>query len=64
MQDRYADKKALPPIDSKQDYNLEAAYEKDGKTVLKFNRAYDTCDDERDNKIEVRSIFGFTREGN
>ncbi|KAK3703833.1 hypothetical protein QZH41_012443 [Actinostola sp. cb2023] len=56
QQDRYADAKALPSVDKKQDYKLLEAYEKNGETVLKFTRKYDTCD-ERDRKIEVSNIM-------
>lgn len=51
-QDRYADAKALPPIDDKQDYTLIAARESNGETIIEFSRLWNTCD-EKDNKIEV-----------
>ena len=50
LQDRYADKRAIPPIDDQQDYEL--TQESDGKTLLKFKRKFDTCDP-RDRKLEV-----------
>ncbi len=52
LQDRFADKKALPPIDEQQDYELTGFQESGGKTVLKFKRKFDTCDP-RDIKLEV-----------
>ena len=55
LQDRYADSKAVPPIDDQQDYELTDSQESDGKTLLKFKRKFDTCDS-RDRKLEV-SIF-------
>lgn len=53
LQDRFADARALPPIDKQQDYELTSFQESGGKTVLKFNRKFDTCD-LRDRKLEVR----------
>ncbi|KAK3701369.1 hypothetical protein QZH41_008747 [Actinostola sp. cb2023] len=61
LKDRYAEQQALPPIDEKQDYKLTDAYEKNGETVLKFTRKYDTCDD-KDRKIEqgtVRVVYAY-----
>ncbi|KAL9979555.1 hypothetical protein ACROYT_G017233 [Oculina patagonica] len=52
LKDRFADKKALPPIDEQQDYELTGFQESGGKTVLKFKRKFDTCDP-RDIKLEV-----------
>ena len=51
-QDRYADAKAIPPIDEQQDYELTGFQESGGKTLLKFKRKFDTCDT-RDRKLEV-----------
>ena len=56
LQDRYADEKAIPPIDEQQDYKLEGFQESDGKTLLKFTRKFDTCDP-RDRKLEVCVLF-------
>ena len=56
MQDRYADEKAIPPIDEQQDYKLEGFQESGGKTLLKFTRKFDTCDP-RDRKLEVCVLF-------
>lgn len=55
LQDRYADSKAVPPIDDQQDYELTYSQESNGRTLLKFKRKFDTCDS-RDRKLEV-SIF-------
>ena len=52
LQDRYADSKAVPPVDDQQDYELTDFQESDGKTLLKFKRKFDTCDP-RDRKLEV-----------
>ena len=52
VQDRYADARAIPPIDEQQDYELTGFQESGGKTVLKFKRKFDTCDP-RDRKLEV-----------
>ena len=52
LQDRYADSKAVPPVDDQQDYELTNFQESDGKTLLKFKRKFDTCDP-RDRKLEV-----------
>ena len=52
-QDRYADARAIPPIDEQQDYDLTGFQESGGKTLLKFKRKFDTCDT-RDRKLEVR----------
>ena len=56
LQDRYADEKAIPPIDEQQDYKLEGFQESDEKTLLKFTRKFDTCDP-RDRKLEVCVLF-------
>ena len=56
-QDRYADAKAIPPIDEQQDYELTGFQESGGKTLLKFKRKFDTCDT-RDRKLEVSFFCG------
>ena len=43
---------SLPPMDEQQDYELTGFQESGGKTLLKFNRKFDTCDT-RDRKLEV-----------
>ncbi|XP_078363554.1 DBH-like monooxygenase protein 1 [Oculina patagonica] len=61
LKDRFADKKALPPIDEQQDYELTGFQESGGKTVLKFKRKFDTCDP-RDIKLEAgatKVVFAF-----
>ena len=55
FKDRFADAKALPPIDEQQDYELTGFQESGGKTLLKFKRKFDTCDP-RDRKLEVNFI--------
>ncbi|CAH3166161.1 unnamed protein product [Porites evermanni] len=49
--DRYASSYSTPESDSSQDYKLISLTETDGKTTMKFERKFDTCDD-KDNKIE------------
>ena len=44
MQDRYAEMRALPPIDPSQDWFLSFGEEEDGYTVLEFYRNLTTCD--------------------
>ena len=56
FQDRYADAKSLPPKDKKQNYILTGFKESGRKTVLRFNRKFDTCDP-RDRKIKVTIAF-------
>lgn len=55
FQDRYAEARAVPPIDDQQDYQLTDSKESDGKTLLKFTRKFDTCDP-RDKKLEVSNF--------
>ncbi|KAM7434750.1 DBH-like monooxygenase protein 1 [Porites harrisoni] len=64
LTDRYADEKAIPPIDEQQDYKLEGFQESGGKTLLKFTRKFDTCDP-RDRKLEVgatKVVFAYHSE--
>ena len=42
----------LPPVDKEQDYELTGFQESGGKTLLKFKRKFDTCDNS-DRKLEV-----------
>ena len=44
MQDRYAERRALPPIDVSQDWYLSFGEEEDGYTILEFSRNLTTCD--------------------
>ena len=52
LQDRYAEREALPPIDPSQDWFLVRGEEDGGYTILEFTRNWTTCDD-RDRDIEV-----------
>ena len=52
LQDRHADGRVMPNIDSQQDCELISLKEDNGKTTMKFERKLDTCDPQ-DNKIEV-----------
>ena len=52
LQDRYADGRVTPNIDSQQDYELLSLKEDNGKTTMKFKIKLDTCDPQ-ENKIEV-----------
>ena len=61
LQDRYAEREALPPIDPSQDWFLVRGMEDGGYTILEFTRNWTTCDG-RDRDIVVRmKIFGYTR---
>ena len=42
-----------PRVDDRQDYKLLHGAEKDGHTILKFERKLDTCDDAQDWMITV-----------
>ena len=44
IQDRFADARARPPVDSQQDWNLVAGREENGWTIVSFNRALQTGD--------------------
>ena len=59
-QDRYADAQRLPPLDKENNYVLTGFEESDKKTVLKFNRKFDTCDP-RDRKIKVTYLSNYIR---
>ncbi|CAH3168091.1 unnamed protein product [Porites evermanni] len=64
LTDRYAEARAVPPIDDQQDYQLTDSKESDGKTLLKFTRKFDTCDP-RDKKLEVgpmKIVFAYHSE--
>ena len=52
FQDRFADGRALPPIDESQDWFLISGEQDDGFTVLEFSRNLTTCDP-RDLEIKV-----------
>ena len=55
LQDRHADGRVMPNIDTQQDYELISLKEDKGKTTMKFKRKLDTCDPQ-DNKIEVGTL--------
>ena len=44
VQDRYAERRVLPPIDASQDWFLSFGEEEDGYTILEFSRNLTTCD--------------------
>ena len=52
LQDRHANGRVMPRVDTQQDYELISLKEENGKTIMKMKRKFDTCDSE-DNKIEV-----------
>ena len=52
LQDRYAERQALPTIDPSQDWFLVSGEEAGGYTILEFTRNWTTCD-ERDRDIVV-----------
>ena len=56
LQDRFADGRARPPIDEKQDWELTEGREEGGFTTLYFTRPWITCD-ERDRDILVQSYM-------
>ncbi|EDO44959.1 predicted protein, partial [Nematostella vectensis] len=61
LQDRYADSKSLPSLDSSQDWHLLESSEENGFTTLSFHRKFYTCDT-KDNKIEdgsVRVVYSY-----
>ncbi|KAF4099807.1 hypothetical protein G5714_019933 [Onychostoma macrolepis] len=43
--DRYAVGKSIPLVDQQQNYKLLSLTESDGKTVMKFQRSIDSCDE-------------------
>ena len=56
LQDRYAERQALPPIDASQDWFLVSGEEENGFTILEFSRNLTSCDD-RDLNIGVSTII-------
>ena len=44
VQDRFADARARPPVDSQQDWTLVAGKEENGWTIVSFSRALQTGD--------------------
>ncbi|KAJ7371681.1 DBH-like monooxygenase protein 1 [Desmophyllum pertusum] len=64
LTDRYADAQRLPPLDKENNYVLTGFEESDKKTVLKFNRKFDTCDP-KDRKIKqgtTKVVFAYHTE--
>ncbi|KAL9987415.1 hypothetical protein ACROYT_G001716 [Oculina patagonica] len=64
LTDRFADEERLPPLDKENNYELTGFEESDKKTVLRFNRKFDTCDP-RDRKIEqgtTKVVFAYHTE--
>lgn len=64
LTDRFADAKRRPPLDKENNYVLTGFEESDKKTVLRFNRKFDTCDP-RDMKIEqgtTKVVFAYHTE--
>ncbi|KAL9952240.1 hypothetical protein ACROYT_G039463 [Oculina patagonica] len=64
LTDRFADAEKLPPLDKENNYVLTGFEESDQKTVLRFNRKFDTCDP-RDRKIKqgtTKVVFAFHTE--
>eukprot|EP00058_Branchiostoma_floridae_P002540 XP_002588028.1 hypothetical protein BRAFLDRAFT_123333 [Branchiostoma floridae] len=61
QQDRYAEDKALPPVDESQDWELLSGYENDTHTVLRFKRKRQTCDvrDRVINKDTLRVLWAW-----
>lgn len=58
FQDRHVSRGHVEPIvDASQDWELLRGSENDTHTVLKFRRAYDTCDRDQDIRITVSGLF-------
>ena len=55
MQDRFADARARPPVDSQQDWNLVAGKEENGWTIMSFNRALQTGDTRDRDIVQVKT---------
>ena len=55
MQDRFADARARPPVDSQQDWNLVAGREENGWTIVSFNRALQTGDTRDRDIVQVQT---------
>ncbi|KAJ7358850.1 DBH-like monooxygenase protein 1 [Desmophyllum pertusum] len=51
LTDRFVTSDSIPTIDKQQDYELTGSQESGGKTVLKFKRKFDTCD-QQDRRLE------------
>jgi len=61
FQDRHVSRGHVEPIvDASQDWELLQGMENDTHTVLRFRRAYDTCDRDQDIRITVSFNFPFS----
>ncbi|KAM9354985.1 DBH-like monooxygenase protein 2 homolog [Pholidichthys leucotaenia] len=64
FKDRHATKTAMPDVDVKQDYILLSIKETEGKTVMTFERTFQTCDDKdlpiTDKPIKLIYAYGET----
>ena len=56
LQDRYAERRALPRCDASQDWSLSFGEEEDGYTILEFSRNLTTCDS-KDLNIDMSLKF-------
>lgn len=54
--DRHAISSQTPVVDHSQDWTLNSAWERNGRTFLSFSRPFDTCDTQHDMPITV-NIF-------
>jgi len=52
VQDRNAEGNSIPVVDQQQNYKLLSLTESDGRTVMKFQRSIESCD-EKDLPITV-----------
>ena len=57
LQDRFATTRALPAVDSSQDWFITRGSEENGRTILEFHRNFTTCDEKNDMDIKVSHIF-------
>ena len=57
MQDRFADARALPPVDSQQDWTLVAGKEENGWTIVAFNRTLQTGDARDRDIVQVHTCI-------
>ncbi len=64
VQDRHAGGNSMPVVDQQQNYKLLSLTESDGKTVMKFQRSIEACD-ENDLTITVSpgTTFPFIQQG-
>ena len=57
MQDRFADARALPPMDRQQDWTLVAGKEENGWSIVSFNRALQTGDTRDRDIVQVNTCM-------